>query len=88
MSFEYLKKIIGIPKGGYSYVCPTCSNDFKTKYIQQVFCLSPCTAHPKKLGKKEAEKMTRAENLARKKEIDKKQTKNRDFNRKWLSMKL
>jgi len=88
MSFEYLKGIIGIPSGKYKYTCPKCGDPFSTIYIQQIFCLKPCTAQPEKAEKKEVTRMTSAENLARKKEIRKNEEECHALNRKWLSKKL
>jgi len=88
MSFEFLKGIIGIPSSKYKYTCKSCKKPFSTRYVQQVFCLDPCTALPARAEKKDVTKMTRSQNSARKKEIEKEAEALHKLNRKYLSMKL
>jgi hypothetical protein len=89
MNLEALKGIIGIPSRKYNYTCPTCNEPFKTIYIKQIYCMAPCKSRAVKV---EAA-MKRAEELAIRKEMQKKKRNGNaedlhNLNNKWLSRKL
>ena len=84
---EY-KKYECVPTFKHHYTCPTCKDPFSTNYVQQVFCMDPCTSQPKKVEKEVVVRKTHAENLARKREIRQEEKEFHELNRKYLSMKL